>query len=188
MGIGKSIKKSFKKATNVLSSPTRTVAAGFTGGLSELTGMGNDISNSSWSRYTDAIGYAALAAAAPAAIGEVGFGATAAGETAAAGTTATGAGIGIGAGTAAAIGAGTYLGYKQMEDANKAASAQQRAILQAQQASEQAARESEILRKQALLASQKSITARKAAAGAVVNRLKNTNVAYLGGDEEKLGG
>ena len=75
-----------------------------------------------------------------------------------------------------------------MEDAQKAAKEQSRAILQAQQASEQANREAEILRKQALLASQKSITARKSAASAVANRLKNTNVSYLGGDEEKLGG
>ena len=75
-----------------------------------------------------------------------------------------------------------------MEDAQKAAKEQSRAILQAQKASEQANREAEILRKQALLASQKSITARKSAASAVANRLKNTNVSYLGGDEEKLGG
>lgn len=193
MGLGKKIKKAVKKATKVISSPTRTVAAAFTGGLSELTGVGDKISDSSWSRYTDALGYALAAyVAAPALMGGETAGSiagTAAGTTAgstAGATVATGAGIG--AGTAAAIGGTGYLGYKQMEDAQKAAKEQSRAILQAQQASEQANREAEILRKQALLASQKSITARKSAASAVANRLKNTNVSYLGGDEEKLGG
>lgn len=184
MGLGKKLKKAVKKATKVISSPTRTVAAAFTGGLSELTGVGDKISDSSWSRYTDALGYALAAyVAAPALMGEAVVDAplpSIAAQSAAASAST--------AGTAAAIGGAGYLGYKQMEDAQKAAKEQSRAILQAQQASEQANREAEILRKQALLASQKSITARKSAASAVANRLKNTNVSYLGGDEEKLGG
>jgi len=211
MGLGKSLKKAVKKATKVISSPTRTVAATFTGGLSELTGVGDKISDSSWSRYTDALGYALAAyVAAPALMGEAGaastpFGTSPAGQWAAsttgagtvsqaasmAGSTAgatSATGAGIGAGTAAIASGSTYLGYKQMVDVQKAAKDQARAILQAQQSSEQANREAEILRKQALLASQKSITARKAAASAVANKLKNTNVSYLGGDEEKLGG
>lgn len=156
-------KKVLKKGISVLKSPTRTLTAAFTAGLSELTGLGDRISNSQWSRYTDAIGYAATAAALPFAMG-------------------------LGGTTALAAGgfAGTqYLGYKQAQDAQNA---QQQAQARAEANAIAAQRESEIMRKQALLASQKSMQARKSAAGAIVNKLRNTNVSLLGEDEEKLGG
>lgn len=80
-------------------------------------------------------------------------------------------------------GASTAYGAVQ---SRKAASQQAKAQARAEANAAAAERESEILRKRALLASQKSMTARRAAAGAIVNKLKNTS-GYLGEDEEKLG-
>lgn len=120
--------------------------------------------------------------------GATSTGAATAGTAASAGAAAE-AGTAMSAGTKLALGA---LGlsaassvYGTVEQ-KKAAKAQARAQARAEANAAAAERESEILRKRALLASQKSMTARRAAAGAIVNKLKNTS-GYLGEDEEKLG-
>ena len=114
----------------------------------------------------------------------VGTGAAAA-EAAAAGGSSLGTYLTAGL-AAAGIGASAYGTMQQAKIAKEASREQAAAIAKANAAAESAARESEILRKQALLASQKSMAARRAAAGAIANKLKNTKT-FLGSEEEKLG-
>lgn len=84
------------------------------------------------------------------------------------------------------IAAASAVGYNVMQTEQNVKTKE--AAARAKADAEEADREREILRKQALLASQKSMTARKAAAGAVSNKLKNTFQSVLGDEEEKLGG
>lgn len=63
-----------------------------------------------------------------------------------------------------------------------------RAQAKAMAESKRAERESEIMRKQALLASQKAMSARQSTAAVIANKLKNTTTGLLGDEEEKLGG
>lgn len=111
--------------------------------------------------------------------------ATTAAETAAAaagsGGLSLGAALGLGA-----VGLSAYSGIMQNKAMKEMYSEQSNAEARARADAEAAARESEILRKQALLASQKSMSARRAAAGAIANKLKNTQT-FLGSEEEKLG-
>lgn len=207
-------KRTFKNYTSkeFLTSPGRWVMAGTTYGLSEATNMGNWYSNQKYTGLVDlalaaaiganaastlAGGGAVAAEGAGTAATSTGAGATAAGTTAG---TAGGAVGGAAAGGAAAAGgiSGTTLAMgglaaasalgtiQQQKVASKIAKEQRAAEAQARADADAAARESEILRKQALLASQKSMTARRSAAGAIANKLKNTQT-NLGSDEEKLG-
>ena len=204
------VKRGVKNYTSkgFLTSPGRWAMAGMTYGLSEFTNAGNWYSKQKYSGLVDTAIAAAVAAtyagtlaggAGTAAEGagtaatSTGAGATTAGTTAgtaggaAAGGAAAGGGI---SGTTLAMGglaAASALGtIQQQQAASKMAKEQRAAEAQARADAENAARESEILRKQALLASQKSMTARRSAAGAIANKLKNTQT-YLGSNEEKLG-
>lgn len=183
-----------------LTSPGRWYMAGITGGLSEFTNVGEWYSNQSYTRMVDTALAAAIAANAAStyfsgagtAAGSASGGASGAGASGAgagAGATTAGATGGVSTGTALAggslalsAGSTAYQAY----EAKKAAKAQSRAQARAEANAAAAYRESEIMRKQALLASQKSMSARRATAGAIANKLKNTTTS-LGDDEEKLG-
>lgn len=187
-------KKVVKAVTNVVKSPSRLALAGFTGGVSELTGWGKKIANSGVGKTLDMAGYVAAAVAGgAAALGAMGGGAAAAGV---GGTSAA-----VGGGAAAATGGGSLLTAGNIMGAASAAQGvvsyissqdqakeQARAQQRAQDQAAQAQRESEIMRKQALLTAQMSVGQRINHAAAVANRLKNTNTSSMGGDEEKLGG
>lgn len=183
-----------------LLSPGRWAAAGMTMGLSEFTNAGNWYSKQSYSGLVDTALAAAIGAQAAGALAGGGAttaatsttaGATTAGTTAGtAGGAVGGAAAGGISGTTLAMGglaAASALGtIQQQQAASKMAKQQRAAEAQARADADAAARESEILRKQALLASQKSMTARRSMAGAIANKLKNTQT-NLGSDEEKLG-
>lgn len=179
-------------------SPARWYMAASTYGLSEFTNVGNWYSNQKYSGLVDTALAAAIVANAASTLAGAGTAATSTGAGAtAAGTTAGTAGGAVGgaaaggiSGTTMAIGglaAASALGTIQQQRAmSKMAKEQRAAEAQARADADAAARESEILRKQALLASQKSMTARRSMAGAIANKLKNTQT-NLGSDEEKLG-
>lgn len=192
-----------------LTSPARWFAAGSTMGLSEFTNVGNWWSKQSYSRIVDTALAAAIAAnaastyfssagtaaggasggASGAGASGAGAGASATSVGAGAGTTGAAAGGGISSGTALAGGALALSAGStiyQTQQAKQAAKQQAEAQARAEANAASAARESEIMRKQALLASQKSMAARRATAGAIANKLKNTTTS-LGSDEEKLG-
>lgn len=193
MGLSLNPKKLFKKAVNVITHPSRALLALGTAGISEMTNWGEKLQRSGVGRTLDVAGYIAAAAAG---------GYAALGGAAAAGGTAASAGVG---GTAAATGAeaaaaggGTILGMSPttvLTAASTGASIisgqlqareQAKAQKDAQRQAAQAARESEIMRKQALLTSQMSLGQRKNQAAFIADKLRNTNT--LGADEEKLGG
>lgn len=181
-----------------LTSPGRWMMAGSTFGLSELTNVGNWYSNQKYSGIVDMAIAAAVGANVAGSLAGAGTAATSttAGATAA-GTTAGTAGGAVGGAAAGGVSGSTLamgglaatsaLGtIQQQQAASKMAKEQRAAEARARADAEAAARESEILRKQALLASQKSMTARRSSAGAVANKLKNTQT-FLGNEEEKLG-
>lgn len=159
-----------------------------------VSGVGHEVKDVYNSDLGRALTYAAVAVAAVytggAALGAMGVGGLGATAAAAGGglTGAMAAGasaVGTAGLVAGAVGAlSGHQSYQAQVQQEKAEAAEARATAQA----EAADRESEILRKQALLASQKSMTARKAAAGTVSNKLKNTSQSVLGDEEEKLGG
>lgn len=202
------VKKGYKNylSKDFLLSPGRWMMAGSTYGLSELTNVGSWYSKQRWSTYSDIAIAAAIGAAAASSIGGAGAAASgttgvgASGAGAGAGGTTTGvaptaivdttaAGSGMSTGTMLGLGAiGTSVAgtaYQTIE-AKKAAKQQAAAQARAEANAAAASRESEIMRKQALLASQKSMAARRATAGAIANKLKNTTTS-LGDEEEKLG-
>lgn len=196
----KAVSSALKKGANILKSPTRLAAAAFTAGLSETNGWGEKLSRSGIGRTIDIGAYIAAAAAAVAATGGMaaGVGGASAGlgsagtagtASAAAGGTAAAGGI---SGTTAAMGAMAATTAAQTYMSQRAAQQQAReqaaAQAEAQRQAEQAARESEIMRKQALLSSQMSLSQRQNQATAIANKLRNTNVKTLGGEEERLGG
>lgn len=192
------VKSPVKFAKNItskefLTSPGRWAMAVSTYGLSEATNIGKWYSKQDWSTYTDIATAAAIAAATagslagPAAAGTAGGAAGAGAGAGATGAGAAAAGGGISMGTAAMLGATAMGSVKQYQSSQESAKEQRAAQARAEANALAAERESEIMRKQALLSSQKSMTARRATAGAIVNKLKNTT-GYLGEDEEKLGG
>lgn len=144
-------------------------------GVKKVGSMLEDVYDSDIGR---ALTYAALGAAAiwtgGAALGALGIGAG--------GAAAAGSAGGI-AGTIAA-GVGGYQSNQAEESYERQSAAQERARTDAYNAQ----READILQKQALLASQKSLTARKSTAAQVANNLRNTSQSILGDEEEKLGG
>lgn len=174
-----------------------SLAMDATGGIGELA---SELHQAKKIQEDDVVKAAYIAAGTIGAIGALGaeggitFGAdtaATAGGTAAAATaaeTAAGSG-GLSLGTAlglGAVGLSAYSGIMQSKAMKEMYSEQSNAEARARADAEAAARESEILRKQALLASQKSMSARRAAAGAIANKLKNTQT-FLGSEEEKLG-
>lgn len=171
----------FKKVTHAIAKPFKAV--------------GHAASSFYHSSIGRALTYAALAVAAVytggAALGAAGL--TTAGAAAGGGMAGAAAGGAAAAGGMAGIGAGIAGGMSgaqqqmSIDAANKQERQQVAAEARAQAESERAYRDSEILRKQALLASQKSMTARKATAGQIANRLRNTSQA-LGDEEDTLGG
>ena len=151
-------------------------------GVKKIGSMAEDIFDSDIGR---ALTYAALGAAAVytggAALGAAGI--TSAGAAAGGGLAGAAAGgsAALGAGAVAGGITGAALGYQSASA--ESAALEQKGIRQAQQ---EADREADILRKQALLTSEKSLSSRMSTAAAVSNRLKNTSTK-LGDDEEKLG-
>lgn len=194
-GIRKTVKKAVGEHVYNLGSAVGSAIMGDFGGA--ITRAGSYLNQYNKIQEDDVVKAAYIAAGAIGALGAGGGlalgGGEAAGTAATTGATATGAATaggaagGLSSGTAlslGALGASTiYQGVQSKRMADQQAKAQARAEANALAAE----RESEILRKRALLASQKSMTARRATAGAIVNKLKNTT-GYLGEDEEKLGG
>lgn len=158
-------------------------------GVKKVGSMAEDFYESEIGR---AVTYAALAAGAiytgGAALGAMGL--TGAGAAAGGGLAGAAAGGGAAAGSMGGIATAIAAGSMGSSSAQAEQAAEEQAYNQAvaRQEAYQAQRESEILRKQALLASEKSMTARKAAASTVANKLKNTSGMLGDDEEEKLGG
>ena len=155
-------------------------------GVKKVGGMLEDVYDSSAGR---ALTYAALAALAATGVGLMfapAGAAAAAGGGIMGGISAGATAAGATAVTSAAIAGGT-MGH-QSAQAEQSMERQEAAQAQARADAYNAQREADILQKQALLASQKSLTARKSTAAQVANNLRNTSQSVLGDDEEKLGG
>lgn len=172
---GKMLDKAAKSIGNIAKNPTKLVTnplkQGFSSFNKTMTGVfGQDLGT--------ALTYGALVAAA---VYTGGAAAGAMGVAGASGAAALGSTAGM-----AAVGAGAYAGLSASQ-AQTLQEKAEKAQAQAQAQAEQAERESTILQKQALLASQKSMTARQATAAQVANKLKNTTSGVLGDEEEKLG-
>ena len=165
--------------------PFKRIGSSIASGLRKVGDWGEDFYDSEIGR---ALTYAAIAAAAVytggAALGAIGAGGTGALAT---GATATGGALTSGTAMGVAGMAGASAGA-QSAATEKAEMKQEAAEAKARHDAQVAARESEILRKQALLASEKSMTARRAQAGSISNRLRDTRGTLLGDEEEKLGG
>lgn len=158
-------------------------------GVKKVGGMLEDVYDSDIGR---ALTYAAIGVAAAwtggAALGALGI--TSAGAAAGGGMAGAMAGGAAAAGGAAGLAgglSGATMGY-QSSQAEASMERQEAAQAQARTDAYNAQREADILQKQALLASQKSLTARKSTAAQVANNLRNTSQSVLGEDEEKLGG
>lgn len=151
-------------------------------GVKKVGGMLEDVYDSNIGR---ALIYAAVAGVATwglgAAIGGLG------GFAGSSALTTVGAGLTSGTAIGSAAVAGGMSGHQSVQ-AEESMERQEAAQAQARADAYNAQREADILQKQALLASQKSLTARKSTAAQVANNLRNTSQSVLGEDEEKLGG